>query len=59
MSDAKTYLAGKVTWLEDSSKNRALGKECGAGRCCFADAASPVTTAKFSAPGDYVLALES
>jgi len=53
-------LSGKVTWLEDSSRNRARWvKNAGPGAVAFADAASPVTTATFSQPGDYVLALES
>jgi len=60
VSDGRTYLSGKVTWLEDSSKNRARWvKSAGSGAVVFADAASPVTTATFSQPGDYVLALES
>ena len=60
VSDGKTYLSGKVTWLEDSSRNRARWvKNAGPGAVAFADAASPVTTATFSQPGDYVLALES
>ena len=60
VSDGKTYLSGKVTWLEDSSRNRARWvKTAGLGAVVFADAASPVTTATFSQPGDYVLALES
>jgi DUF1680 family protein len=60
VSDAKTYLSGKVTWLEDSDKNRARWvKTAGPGAVAFADTASPVTTATFSEPGDYVLALEA
>ena len=60
VSDGKTYLSGKVTWLEDSNKNRARWvKNAGPGAVVFADAASPATTATFSQPGDYVLALES
>ncbi|MGA9671094.1 MAG: beta-L-arabinofuranosidase domain-containing protein [Terracidiphilus sp.] len=60
VNDGKTYLSGKVTWLEDSSRNRARWvKTMGPGAVLFADAASPVTTATFSHPGDYVLALES
>jgi len=55
---AHTYLAGKVTWLEDSPKNSARWmKTSGPGSVSFADAASGVTTATFSAPGDYVLTL--
>ena len=60
VSDAKTYLSGKVTWLEDAGKNRARWvKSAGPGAVTFADTASPVTTASFSQPGDYVLALEA
>jgi DUF1680 family protein len=59
VSDGRTYLSGKVTWLEDSSKNRARWmKSAGPGSVVFADADSPVTTATFSQPGDYLLALE-
>src|ERR1035441_9531413 len=55
VSDGKTYLSGKVTWLEGSSKNRARWvKTAGPGAVAFADAASPVTTATFSQPGDYL-----
>ena len=55
---AQTYLAGKVTWLEQSSKNAARWqKASGPGSVMFQDAGSPVTTAKFSAPGEYVLTL--
>ncbi len=60
VSDGRTYLSGKVTWLEDSSKNRARWvKTAGPGAVVFANAASPVTTATFSQPGDYALALEA
>ena len=55
---ANTYLAGKVTWLEDSPKNSVRWlKTSGPGSAAFGDAASAVTTAKFTAPGDYVLTL--
>ena len=55
---AHTYLAGKVTWLEESNKNTAHWlKSSGPGTVTFADAAAPVTTAEFSAPGEYVLTL--
>ena len=60
VSDGKTYLSGKVTWLEDSSRNRARWiKSAGPGAVIFADAASPVTTATFSQSGDYIMALEA
>ena len=56
--DGKTYLAGKVTWLEDSPQNSARWlKTSGPGAVAFEDATSPVTTATFSAPGEYVLTL--
>ena len=58
MLGAKTYLAGKVTWLQESSKNSARWvKASGPGSVSFEDASSPVTKAKFSAPGNYVLIL--
>jgi DUF1680 family protein len=60
VSDGRTYLSGKVTWLRDSSKNRTRWvKTAGPGAVAFADAASPVTTATFSHPGEYQLALEA
>jgi DUF1680 family protein len=60
VSDGKTYLSGKVTWLEDSRQNKAQWiKAAGPGAVAFADVYSPVTTATFSTPGDYVLALEA
>jgi hypothetical protein len=60
VSDGRTYLSGKVTWLEDSSGNRARWvKTAGPGVVALADAASPITTATFSQPGEYTLALEA
>ena len=60
VSDGKTYLSGKVTWLEDSNRNKARWmKTSGPGSVMFAAADDPVTTARFSAPGDYVLALQA
>jgi DUF1680 family protein len=60
VSDGRTYLSGKVTWLEDSTKNKARWvKTQGPGTVAFANAASMVTTATFSQPGDYTLALEA
>src|SRR5580698_10387230 len=53
-----TYLAGKAIWLQDLPCNTAhWTKESGPGNITFVNAASPVTTATFSAPGDYVLKL--
>ena len=60
VSNGQTYLSGKVTWLEDSTKNRARWiKTAGPGAVVFVDAASPITTATFSQAGDYVLALDA
>jgi len=58
VAGGKTYLAGKVTWLQDSPANvsRWAGIS-GPGTVSVEDAASPVTTASFSVPGDYVLSL--
>src|SRR5215469_9088153 len=58
MLGAETYLAGKVTWLQDSTKNSARWmKASGPGSVSFDDAAAPVTKAKFSQPGEYALTL--
>ncbi len=55
---ARTYLMGKVTWLEDSPANSARWvKASGPGSVAFDQASAPVTRAGFSAPGDYVLTL--
>jgi hypothetical protein len=55
---AHTYLNGTVTWLEDSQKNSARWiKTSGPGSVSFGNAFSPVTTAAFSMPGEYVLTL--
>jgi len=54
----ETYLAGKAEWLKPGRSNSARwSKESGPGHVLFADAATPVTSAAFSAPGDYVLKL--
>ncbi len=53
-----TYLAGKSTWLVDAPSNTVRwSKVSGPGAVSFARATAPVTTASFSAPGDYVLEL--
>jgi DUF1680 family protein len=58
MLGAKTYLAGNITWLQDSPKNAARWvKASGPGSARFDDAAAQVTRANFSEPGDYVLTL--
>lgn len=60
VSDGRTYLSGKVTWLEDSPRNKAHWlKTVGPGSVAFVDADAPVTTATFSQPGDYELALQA
>ena len=60
VSDGRTYLSGRVIWLEDSERNRARWvKIAGPGAAVFAAADAPVTTATFSEPGDYVLALQA
>jgi DUF1680 family protein len=60
VSGGRTYLAGKVIWLQDSSANVARwSKASGPGSVSFESAASPVSTATFSTPGDYVLTLEA
>jgi uncharacterized protein len=54
----KTYLAGTAVWLQDLPGNTARWtKESGPGTVAFVNTSSPVTTATFSAPGDYVLKL--
>ncbi len=54
----RTYLAGKAIWLQDLPENIARwSKVSGPGSVAFTKASSPVTTAAFSAPGDYVLQL--
>lgn len=58
MLGAQTYLTGKIVWLEDSPGNTSRwSKTSGPGAVTFDKATSTVTTAKFSAPGDYVLTL--
>ena len=60
VSDGRTYLSGRAIWLRDSSDNSARWmKATGPGAVTFASASSLVTTASFSAPGDYVLALQA
>jgi DUF1680 family protein len=54
----RTYLSGKADWLKPSLAAAAIWtKESGPGRVKFADSSAPVTTATFSAPGEYVLKL--
>lgn len=56
----RTYLAGKAIWLQDLPGNAVRWiKDSGPGTVVFAKATLPVTTATFSAPGDYVLKLTS
>jgi DUF1680 family protein len=54
----KTYLSGSVTGLKPGRNVEAeWSKFSGPGEVQFADSHAPVTTATFSAPGDYVLKL--
>jgi DUF1680 family protein len=54
----KTYLSGKAIWLESKPGNLVRWtKESGPGAVVFASATALVTTATFSAPGNYVLKL--
>lgn len=54
----KTYLNGTMRALkEDSTLSSTWSKESGPGEVTFADPKAVVTTATFSAPGDYVLKL--
>ena len=58
MLGGHTYLAGKTVWLQKLPGNDARwSKVSGPGKVLFADGMAPVTTAKFSTPGDYVLKL--
>ena len=60
VSDGHTYLSGKAAWLKDSPANRARWvKTSGPGQVAYAAADALVTTAAFSEPGDYVLALQA
>ena len=55
---AHTYLAGKVVWLEDSPANAVRWLQVsGPGTVAFENTTLPVTTARFSAAGDYHLTL--
>lgn len=54
----QTYLAGKAIWLVDRPGNVVRwSKVTGPGTVSFARPSAPVTTATFSTPGEYVLAL--
>lgn len=54
----KTYLMGKADWLVAQPENTTRwSRESGPGRVTFANANALHTTATFSTPGDYVLAL--
>ncbi len=53
-----TFLAGHAVWLTPHPDNVARwSKSSGPGAVTFADASAPVTTARFSAPGEYTLTL--
>jgi len=53
----KTYLSGSVRALKPAKTEVVWSKLSGPGKVKFADQHSPVTTATFSAPGDYKLKL--
>jgi DUF1680 family protein len=56
----KTYLAGKAVWLRDVPANKVRWSAVGGpGPVQFADERSATTTATFSAPGEYMLALNA
>ncbi|MHC4628708.1 MAG: glycoside hydrolase family 127 protein, partial [Planctomycetota bacterium] len=59
MVGGKTYLNGAIKTLARKNGSTAVSwsKTSGPGRVDFADAGAPVTTATFSAAGDYVLKL--
>jgi uncharacterized protein len=60
VSDGRTYLSGRATWLRDSSDNGVRWmKASGPGAVSFAASNSLATTATFSAPGEYLLALQA
>jgi len=56
MSNGKTYLSGSVKSVTPVTRT-VWSKKYGPGNVVFADAGSMNTTATFSAPGDYVLAM--
>jgi DUF1680 family protein len=54
----QTYLSGNGVWLQDRPGNAVRwSRVSGPGAVHFADENAPVTTASFSEPGEYVLAL--
>jgi len=55
--DGKTYLSGEVKTLKGNSAKVLWSKESGPGKVTFAKAGERVTTATFSAVGEYVLKL--
>ena len=58
MRGGTTYLSGSVKSVKPSRTPEAVwSKVSGPGTVTFADAHAPVTTARFSAPGEYVLKL--
>ena len=58
MLGGKTYLNGTVKFLKSDASAKVLwSKDSGPGEVQFADAKTNVTTAVFSAPGNYVLKL--
>ena len=58
MLGGKTYLSGAIKSLKSNTPiNITWSKESGPGTISFENAGSPVTTATFTTPGDYVLKL--
>lgn len=59
MVGGNTYLSGSVKYLKSGGTPMPLlwTKESGPGRVTFENAGTNITTAKFSAPGDYILKL--
>ena len=58
MADGPTYLSGRAAWLDRKPGEFARWRKVsGPGKVAFADPSSPVTTARVSALGDYVLEL--
>ena len=56
----QTWLSGKAVWLEDLPDiSTHWTRQSGPGAVAFANSAAPVTTATFTAPGEYVLELTS
>ncbi|ESQ91328.1 Tat pathway signal protein [Asticcacaulis sp. AC460] len=58
MTGGRTWLSGKAEWLTSTSSEGLIWRKVsGPGEVSFADATSANTTAKVTAPGDYILEL--